>query len=126
MINLAILRQRYRKGFLSTPYQLYEGGPEAAAAEAAKIAGELLLEGVKVFSPIVHGHQLVKHCNDIDATDNEFWAEVNLPDMEDSDYLLIAEMKGWKDSSGIAEEKDWFQSAGRPVYYLNPMTLEVR
>lgn len=125
-MNLATLRERYRKGYLGTPYRQFDKGPEEAASEAARIAGELALEGVRVYSPIVYGHALVQSCPDIDPYDMEFWNEFNAVEMENCEYLLIAEMRGWNNSTGIYDEKEWFQSCGRPVFYLNPTTLEVR
>lgn len=125
-MNLAILRERYRRGYLATPYSLYPDGPDAAVSECEKIAGELAVEGVCVFPAIASGAALVRGCPDLDPNDNEFWFEHNSSEMEDCEYLLIAEMRGWKESIGIHDEKEWFQSCGRPVFYLNPRTLEVR
>jgi hypothetical protein len=125
-MNLGKLREKYRRGYLASPCRSYLGSYDEAVSECERIAGELAAEGVVVFPAIASGACLVRGNADLDPYDNDFWFEYYKTEMEDCDYLLIAEMKGWKDSTGIYDEKEWFQSCGRPVFYLNPTTFEVR
>jgi hypothetical protein len=41
------------------------------------------------------------------------------------DALLIAKMTGWEDSLGIAEEIKIFENWGKPMFTLDPQTLEI-
>jgi hypothetical protein len=125
MMPLALLR-RYRKVYFATPYRSFPDGPERAAAEAARLAGELMVEGVRLFAPIPYGHAICRQCPDMDPNDQEFWDEHNTPEMEDCEAIVVAMMPGWENSAGIAGERDFFNDAGRPVHFLDPVRMELR
>lgn len=122
---LALLRQ-YKRVYLGSPYTLFPAGRDAACAAIAEIAGELMVEGVKVFSPIAHGHTINECCQALDPMDHESWLEQDEAWMEVCDALVIVELPSWENSFGIAMEADFFRQAKKPVHHLNPVTMELR
>ena len=97
---LALLR-KYRCIYLASPYSLYRGGPELAFAEACKLGGELVAEGIKIFSPIAQNHAFCEHA-DLDPLDHELWLEQDEFFMAACDALVVAQFAGWEDSVVIA------------------------
>lgn len=123
----ASLHDIKRLGFvyLATPYSKYPRGLPAAYEDACKLLARLLERGCDVFCPIAHGHGTSTH-GGLNALDGAFWTEVDQKHLDRADVLVIAEMEGWQDSIGVQYERDVFEEAGKPVFYLNPVTLEVR
>lgn len=117
--------KRFALTYLATPYTKYPHGHYAAFEDACKISAALMKLGVSVFSPVVHAHPIAVH-GVIDKCDHEFWMEVNRPFMEMADALIVAELDGWKQSDGVAEETATFFFAGKPIFHLDPETLAVR
>lgn len=109
-------------GYLATPYSKFGGGLEAAFAEAARIAARMLQNGFRLYSPIAHTHPLAIH-GGLDPLDHGIWLPFDEAMMAKADYLLIAEMDGWRDSKGIAYEIEFFAAAGKPIFRLDPATL---
>lgn len=110
--------------YLATPYTKYHLGIEKAFEHAAELAARLLRRGIVVYSPIVHTHPIAKYGN-IDPLNHEIWLDFDATMMEASKSLLVAQMEGWEDSYGVAHEIDVFLSAGKPIRFLNPETLEI-
>jgi len=79
---------------------------------------------VSVFCPIVHGHPLSQY-GGLFHDDHEFWMRVDRPFMARCDAIVVAQMDGWDRSDGISEEVAFFKAAGRPVFILNPDTMEI-
>lgn len=132
-MNVAVLPQRrslhslrlYSLVYLATPYTKYRGGIELAFKDAAALAGRLLLSGVKVYCPIAHTHPIAE-CAGLDPLDHELWLAADAPFMHAAQALLVAEMDGWQVSKGIAHEMEFFQKVGKPFYFIDPNTLEVK
>jgi hypothetical protein len=108
--------------YLATPYTKYPHGHEAAAKEAARIAGELLRRGMIVYSPIAHSHQLAVEAK-LPETGFAYWMAADAPFMAAADRLIVATMDGWRDSVGVAHEAMFFDRAGKRMYTLDPSTL---
>ena len=108
--------------YLATVYTSYPYGAEKAFRHAAELTGKLMLAGVKVFSPIVHGHPLSVH-GGVPAFDHVLWLEFDEALMRKSDALAVARMEGWEKSHGIAYEVRVFEKAGKPIYYIDPYDL---
>lgn len=117
--------RRFDLSYLATPYSRYPGGIEKAFADAASLAGRLFMLGIHVFSPIAHGHPLSVH-GGVPPLNHNLWLEYDEKLMEVCDALIIAELDGWLDSEGIQYERDVFEAADKPVFYIEPKTLEVR
>jgi hypothetical protein len=109
--------------YLATPYTKYPEGIESAFILAASIAGVLLKRGVKIYSPIAHTHPIAVHAF-LDPLDHKIWLPFDQAMMERSDILVVAKMRGWDRSFGVAHEIEWFTEAGKPVCYLDPATLK--
>jgi nucleoside 2-deoxyribosyltransferase len=111
--------------YLATPYSKYSRGIVSAFEEAAALAGRLLKQGVKVYSPITHTHPIA-HFGELNPLDHNIWLPFDQAMMEACDILVVAEMEGWAKSYGIAHEIEYFANADKPVVYLDPVRLVVR
>lgn len=111
--------------YLASPYSKYPSGPEDAFKRISKLAGRLLRLGVNVYSPIAHTHPIAVH-GSLDPLDHSIWLPFDAAIMGKSDAMLVAKMDGWQESKGIGHEIDVFTKAGKPIYYLDIETLEVR
>lgn len=116
--------------YLATPYSKYPPrdnltGLEAAFRDASRLAARLLRAGVKVYSPIAHTHPIAMHGH-LDALDHAIWLPFDAAIMAKADALVVAKMTGWQDSTGVKHEIGVFAQAEKPIYYLDPETLEVR
>lgn len=110
--------------YLGTPYSAYPQGIEAAFRDASNLAGRLLLAGVKVYSPIAHTHPIAMHAR-IDPYDHSIWLPFDQSIMNASQAMIVAKMDTWDSSKGIRHEIEYFEGAGKPVFYLDPQTLAV-
>ena len=124
MMPFATLRQ-HNLCYIASPYSRFHGGTEMACAEVSKVAGELIAEGVKVFSPIAHSHTICEY-SELDPLDHELWMDQDEALMNACDALVVVTFTGWDSSYGIRLERDFFERHGRPVYYLDPLRMQLR
>jgi hypothetical protein len=110
--------------YLATPYSKYEPDIDAAFRDAAALAARLLTRGVKVYSPIAHTHPLAIY-GGLDPLDHAIWLPFDEAMMTASAALLVAQMRNWRASKGIAHEIDFFRKAGKPVFYLDTVLNRV-
>lgn len=108
--------------YLATPYTNYEDGIEMAFREASRLAAELLSSGVLTYSPIAHCHPMAMHGN-LDATDRDFWLRYQENMMARCDTLVVAKMKGWGESLGIAHEIKFFIERRKSIWMLDPVSM---
>ena len=108
--------------YLATPYSKYPTGIEQAFIDACKLAGRLLVEGWKVYSPIAHTHPIAMYAN-LDPLDHKIWLPFDEAIMKAADGMMVAMMEGWAESKGVAHEIEFFKKAGKPIIYLDPVTL---
>jgi hypothetical protein len=111
--------------YLASPYTNFKDGIEIAFRDASRIAGELLLAGVEVYSPIAHCHPLSIHAQ-IDALDRDFWLRYQETFMARCDVLIVAQMKGWKESVGVQHEINFFLKRKRVIFMLDPVSMNMR
>lgn len=111
--------------YLASPYTKYTAGHVVAASEVAKLAGFLLERGISLFCPIAHAHYIA-HEADIIALDHRFWLDVDRPLMDKCDALLVSTMRGWDESVGVRYEMLVFRKQGKPIYLIDPITLELK
>lgn len=114
----------YELIYLGTPYTKYPHGIHAAFNDAAELMAELIRDGLRCYSPIVHCHPIAIHGN-LDPLDHKIWLPFNSVMMRKSDAFLIAMMESWEDSTGIQLEIVSFRVRQTPVFYLNPVTWVV-
>lgn len=105
--------------YLASPYRAHPLGYDAAAHEAAAVAGWLIDRGVEVYSPIVHGHHIGRY---VTAADNgsDFWLDRQLPFITAAGGIIVCQMAGWESSAGIAWERKLFAEQGKPEWLLQP------
>ena len=123
MSQIARLRAipAYQFWYMATPYSKYEDGMAAAFCGAAKGAARLVMEGVKVFSPITHTHPIAT-LGGLDPLDHKIWMPADEPFMRLSYGLIVYKLPGWEDSDGVECEIGAFRQWGRPVEFLtHPM-----
>ena len=121
--NLAILR-RYDLVYLATPYTKYRDGIQVAFEHACKLAARLVVLKLNVYSPIAHTHPIAV-CGELNPLNHFLWLDFDKAMVRAASALLIARMDGWRKSYGIAQEEKWFRQAGKPIYWIDPITLEV-
>src|SRR5688572_21723399 len=102
--------------YLATPYKLYPEGKQAAYESALSELSHLLSAGYRVYSPIVHNHNLRIAIPPIFDNDFQFWVEhVDRPLMECAGGLLVCCLPSWEQSSGMMKEIDVFTYHGKPI-----------
>lgn len=117
MSEIPILKS-YGMVYLATPYSKFHGGIESAFRYAAKVAALLIRHQVNVYSPIAHTHPIAIH-GGLDPLNHELWLRFDRTMMERSDALLVAMMTGWRESHGIRMEMGFFESANKPIHFMD-------
>lgn len=110
--------------YLATPYTKYPKGPVAAFVQASVLAGQAMQAGVRVFCPIAHGHPLSWY-GGVPMFDQEMWKRQDAAFVKVSSALLVGKLDGWRESEGVQHEINEFAEACKPIYYIDPDTLEV-
>jgi len=95
-----------------------------AFIEACRIAAKMVQAEIRVYSPIAHTHPIAVH-GGINKTDHSIWLPFDFALMRKADALCVAKMDGWDSSFGIAEEIQVFKSDQKPIFYLDPETMEI-
>ena len=116
--------KKYTFLYMAGPYSLYPAGIEQAFIDHCRIAAELVRDGVHVYSPVAHTHPIAVH-GDIEPLNHEFWMKFNRAAMKVSKALVIVELPGWEESVGVEQERLAFARMGKPIYYLDPDSLEL-
>jgi hypothetical protein len=89
---------------------------------ACKIAGALMAKGHYVFSPIAHSHPIALHSNIGGAWAQ--WQDFCTLMVNRCDQLGIVALPGWSKSVGIAEEAAIAAHLGKPIFLIDPDSLE--
>jgi hypothetical protein len=122
-MSLAAL-QGHRRVYIATPYTKYKLGIQEAWKTAVEVSSRLKKAGVVLYSPIVHSHPIAIMGN-IDPLDFKMWIADNISQVEDADACAVVLMDGWAESFGVQDEIKKFKDAGKPIYLVHPVTLEV-
>jgi len=115
--------KKYPLVYLATPYSKSPAGLYDAFTIAAKITGRLLRDGIKVYSPIAHGHPISIHAN-IDPYDHDIWMPFDEAMMDAAAAIVVVKLTWWDESKGIDHEIRYFKRAQKPVWFLDPETFE--
>lgn len=91
----------------------------ATAAWLVKYSGYI------VFSPITLTHPLEAAMGSAStfSDPNSPWLEFDQPFMKVCDVCCVLTLPGWRESAGVKHEIEWFESQGRPVWYLEDISL---
>lgn len=108
--------------YLATPYTKFPTGLDPAFEEAARLAGRLMVAGVRTYSPIAHCHPLAKYAG-INPLDHSIWIPFDEAQMRAAGLCIVAQLPTWSISFGVKYEIDFFEAHGKPVAYLDPATL---
>ncbi len=108
------------RAYLACPYSHAEREiREMRVSLADKIAGELMLMGFQVFSPLTHSHRVACHIADkVCACDHDFWLKQDKPFFEACDIMFILTLAGWQESRGIQTETRWANQYDMPIVLL--------
>jgi nucleoside 2-deoxyribosyltransferase len=93
---------------------------EARYQEASDLAVEFIKEGFFLIEPIAmchHKDQLPKGY--------EYWKTRDRRFIKKSDAVIVCLMDGWKESVGVTDEIAYAKELGKPVYGLDPKTLNI-
>lgn len=75
-----------------------------------------------VFSPIVHSHPL--HTRGLDG-DWTFWRRVDTQFLRLSCRVVVLQLPGWAESTGVTAELEIARKLGLPIYYCHPISYEL-
>lgn len=73
-------------------------------------------QGVVVFSPITHSHELAKYGT---PTKWDFWRNIDTEFICRCNFLVVLMLDGWRTSVGVQAEIKIAQDLNIPVMYLN-------
>ncbi len=114
--------------YLASPYTNYHGGGpwgrELAHSAAAQLAGEMQDRGFKVYSPVAALHHVGEGIG-FGALDHADWMSACMIFIHRASCLLVVMMDGWGVSQGVGLEIEFFETAGKPVFFLDPHTREL-
>lgn len=104
--------------YLASPYS----DPDPLVREmrylrTADVVRTLLKNGLHVYSPIVHCHELAKIWDM--PRESEFWDKYNRAMLDSSDGLFILRLEGWSRSVGIGKERVWAVEQFKPITYIS-------
>ena len=105
--------------YLATPYSKYPGGIAGAYELACKQSALLISHGIHVFSPIAHSHGIAFH-GELDALSHDLWLKMDQTYMDLCIGCIFLLAESWEKSFGMAKEKEFFESVGKPVIEMIP------
>lgn len=76
------------------------------------------MRGHKVWSPIVHNHEMAQEF-DL-PTDAEFWKQYNVDFLRRSDEMYVLNIEGWMESKGVMMELRLAEQMMLPVKWVSP------
>jgi hypothetical protein len=108
--------------YVGSPYSRYPGGIEAAYREICRVMTHFARAGIPAFSPIAHCYPIAM-AGGIDPLDHRIWPPFCEPVMTGAKGLVVVKMATWEDSYGLRQEIRCFESARKPIRYLDPELL---
>lgn len=83
-----------------------------------EVAARLMQQGMTVFSPISHSHEVSKYLEPENDT-HELWMRQDLPILERAAKLIVLRLNGWDKSRGLAEEIEHAKVHGIPIEMMD-------
>jgi nucleoside 2-deoxyribosyltransferase len=105
--------------YLASPYS--DPNPvvmEERFRAACIAAGELMNQGLVVFSPIAHTHPIAVACNLPRGWD--YWHQFDLEFIRAADALIVLRLPGWNKSKGIDGELSIARDLCIPIDFIDP------
>jgi hypothetical protein len=107
--------------YLASPYTHSDPSVREARFDAACLATVALVRaGHVVFSPIVHGHPLVRFDLPIEW---DYWERFDCEHLRRCDEMVVLMLEGWRESRGVQAEIDLAIEMDLPIRYLPPSTI---
>lgn len=104
--------------YLASPYTKWPHGLDDAALTIARLAGELIVLGVPVYSPIAYTHEIAR-VGQLPMISYDLWMSFAKTMLLQSQGIIIADMIGWGDSVGVTQELKWAAECKKPAFLLN-------
>jgi len=108
--------------YFAHPYTCTDGERYVPEGEAANFrlacyrAGQLLLAGYNVFSPISHTHPIHRATPEFLARhEHKLWYDLDMEVIERTDFDGIILAPGWERSKGCREERRVFEKQGKRI-----------
>jgi len=90
-------------------------------------AGQCLLRGYNVYSPISHTHPIHRATVEFLARhEHETWYQLDIDFIDRTRFSGIILCPGWETSKGCMLEKQWFEAKGLPVLYYAQVVEELK
>jgi len=118
------MRLEHRKLiYLASPYTHPDSEVRENRFESVcKATAALIAKGYYVFSPIASSHPIAVKYNL--PTPYHFWQEFNELMISRSDYVVVLELDGWKESVGVSAERAFAERIGKPIFFADPEQIE--
>ena len=81
--------------------------------QVSKVVADMLCQGIHVYSPIVHCHELAKRFRL--PGDFGFWCKYNFAMLEQASAFHILELEAWNSSKGLREEIKFAVAQAIPI-----------
>lgn len=109
--------------YLASPYSHPDKRVmEKRFKQVCMIAGRLFQAKYLLFCPIAQNHSIAHLC-DL-PVGIQFWGDFDRTMLDCCDELWVCTMDGWKESIGVQHEIAYMRHKGKPVFTLEPDTLE--
>lgn len=100
--------------YLAAPFSHPDVTVRAARVEAAtQAAAQLWDRGITVYSPITHGACIEAYLKG--ERSHDWWMRHCWPFLRRSDYMIVLDIEGWRESVGVTAEIKFCHSHGVKV-----------
>jgi len=108
-----------KKIYLACPYSDKDSNVEHLRFQAANhVAGNLMLRGHIVFSPLSHSVPIANHISGSN-NDHGFWLQQDKDFLDWCSDLYVLCLEGWCDSFGVTWEIKEIKRQGKPITYVD-------
>ena len=86
--------------------------------KVCKMAAELMKNGENVFCPIAHSHPIETIGMPGELHGQDFWLKQDFAVLRHAKELVVFQMDGWEQSSGVKAEIDFAKEHDIPIRYI--------
>jgi len=112
--------------YLASPYTYKHEDPEQVDLiqrlrfeAVCSFAAQLMLDGLRVFSPISHTHPIAL-AGEL-PVNWEYWEKYDREMLSFCKRVIVLMLPGWKTSTGVQSEIEISREMGIPVEYVDPI-----